>query len=149
VLLSQRASLNCTSSHASRAVAIAIRMLMLAWPNIHIPPAATPNAGRTALDIACLQQWSDRELTEGFGLDALGQCVQLGAANVRQPVDGAHTYTGAGGGHSARFRTEFCTLGFPKVLEDVIGPHACSLEASKRVANSIPLERPRAMTSQY
>ena len=39
-------------------------------------------------------------------------------------------------GHSARFRQKF-------TLEDAIGPHASSLEASRRVTNGIPLGCPR------
>jgi hypothetical protein len=39
-------------------------------------------------------------------------------------------------GHGARFRQKF-------TLEDAIGPHASSLEASRRVTNGIPLGCPR------
>jgi hypothetical protein len=41
---------------------------------------------------------------------------------------------------AAFFRQKFA-------LEDVIGSHACSIAASKRVTNSIPLVRPTFLTS--
>ena len=63
--------------------------------------------GRTPLDTACLQTWSDAELISAFGAGAPASCKASGVLPVgaRSPTGKPFAYTGAGGGYASPQRT--------------------------------------------
>jgi hypothetical protein len=125
-------------------------------------PEVKDRWGRTALDVACLQQWTPVELIDGFGAAALEYCTKSGALELRRPAGEPFVYTAAGGGYqtpaaaaaipstcdfdivmgmtTAEFQHTYgARVGHEFSLEDTIGAHACSLQVTNGSPRGCPL----------